>query len=306
MIVVFGSINIDLVARVPSIPRPGETVLSPRYDTLFGGKGANQAVAAARASMPGRVTIVANVGDDEFGRAAKNNLVRNGVMADLVSVGAEPTGCAFITVDHQGENAITVASGANATLTDVSVRTLAVDASTVAVFQMEVPFPPSLNVARQVRAAGGRVVWNFAPAPSEFSAEDLSSLIAATDVFVVNEHEALAAARIFGCGSPDIESAGASLSRRGCICVVTGGARGAFAFLPDGAREAVAATPIRPLDTTGAGDTFVGILASGLDENLDLPTALERACRGASMACLSDGAQAGMPKREQLAGQDCG
>ena len=301
MIVVFGSINIDLVARVPSIPRPGETVLSPRYNTLFGGKGANQAIAAARASMPERVTMAASVGDDEFGRAAKNNLVRNGVVANLVSVGAEPTGCAFITVDQQGENAITVASGANAALTDSSVQTLAFDASTVAVLQMEVPFPPSLNVARQVRAVGGRVVWNFAPAPSEFAAEDLTSLIATTDVFVVNEHEALAAAKILGCGSPDIENAGAFLSRQGCICVITGGARGAFAFQPNGTREAVEATPICPVDTTGAGDTFVGILASGLEENLDLTTALERACRGASLACLSNGAQAGMPMREQLA-----
>jgi ribokinase len=144
-------------------------------------------------------------------------------------------------------------------------------------------------------------VWNFAPAPSEFSAEDLSSLIAATDIFVVNEHEALTAARILGCDSPDIENAGAFLSRQGCICVITSGARGAFAFQPDGTREAVAATPIRPVDTTGAGDTFVGILASGLDENLDFTKALDRACRGASMACLSSGAQAGMPTRERLA-----
>src|SRR4051812_3297073 len=112
MILVFGSINIDLVARVASIPRPGETVLSRRYDTLFGGKGANQAVAAARASLPNRVAIAACVGGDLFGRSACDNLARNGVVTDLVAVSAEPTGCAFITVDELGENAITVASGA--------------------------------------------------------------------------------------------------------------------------------------------------------------------------------------------------
>jgi ribokinase len=302
MIIVFGSINIDLVARVPSIARPGETVLSLRYDTLFGGKGANQAIAAARASLPQRVVIAACVGDDAFGRAARDNLVRNGVVADLVAVSAEPTGCAFITVDEHGENAITVASGANTTLTDAAVRDLVVNASTIVVFQMEVPFVEALRVARRVRASGGRVVWNFAPAPVAFPATDLSHLVDATDVFVVNEHEAVTAAAILGCDTADVEEAGAYLSRiGGCICVVTAGARGAFAFHPDGNREIAAAESIRPVDTTGAGDAFVGILASGLDENLQFKTALARACRGASLACLAHGAQAGIPTREQLA-----
>jgi ribokinase len=161
MILVYGSINIDLVARVASIPRPGETVMSPRYDTLFGGKGANQAVAAARASLPGKVAIIACVGGDVFGQAARDNLSRNGVMADLIAIGAEPTGCAFITVDEHGENAITVASGANSTLTERSAPGLTVDASTVAVFQMEVPFVGALTVARRVRASGGRVLWTY-------------------------------------------------------------------------------------------------------------------------------------------------
>ncbi|WP_445503272.1 ribokinase [Microvirga sp. G4-2] len=300
MILVFGSINIDLVARVASIPRPGETVLSPGYETLFGGKGANQAIAAARASLPHRVAIAACVGDDAFGRSARDNLIRNGVVADLVANSAEPTGCAFITVDERGENAITVASGANATLTEAPIRNYEVDASTVAVFQMEVPFPASLNFARHVRAAGGRVIWNFAPAPPTFPAGDLSDLINETDIFVVNEHEAIAAAALLGCETDDFEAAGAYLSKSGCICVVTAGARGAFAFRPDGYSETVEAKPIQPVDTTGAGDTFVGILASGLDEALPLTTALQRACHGASLACLAHGAQAGMPTREQL------
>jgi len=301
MILVFGSINIDLVARVTSIPRPGETVLSPRYESLFGGKGANQATAAARASLPHRVAIAACIGDDAFGRSARDNLIRNGVVADLIAESAEPTGCAFITVDEGGENAITVASGANASLTEAPVLGFAVDASTVAVFQMEVPFQASLHVAQRVRAAGGRVIWNFAPAPPEYPARELSSLLAETDILVVNEHEAVAAAALLGCETDDFEDAGSYLGRSGCICVVTAGARGAFAFYPDGHSETVEAKPIRPVDTTGAGDTFVGILASGLDEALPLPTALRRACYGASLACLAHGAQSGMPTREQLA-----
>jgi ribokinase len=300
MILVFGSINIDFVARVASIPRPGETVLSSGYETLFGGKGANQTVAAARVSLPHRVTIAACVGDDAFGRSARDNLIRNGVVADLVVTSAEPTGYAFITVDERGENAITVASGANATLTDVTVRSFQVDVSTIAVLQMEIPFPEALNVARYVRMAGGRNIWNFAPAPPAFPATDLSQLLEASDIFIVNEHEAVAAAAILGCDTSDFREAGAYLSRAGCICVVTAGARGAFAFHPGGHHETVEAEPIRPIDTTGAGDTFVGILASSLDEGLPFTMSLERACRGASLACLVPGAQAGMPTRQQL------
>ena len=300
MILVFGSINIDLVARVPAIPRPGETVLSAGYETLFGGKGANQAVAAARVSLSHQVAIAASVGDDAFGRSARDNLACNGVVADFVTKSAEPTGCAFITVDDRGENAITVASGANATLTDASILDFPVNASTIAVLQMEVPFPASFKVARHVRAAGGRVIWNFAPAPPAFPPRDLSDLLNETDIFVVNEHEAITAAGLLGCETGNFEEAGAYLSRSGCLCIVTAGARGAIAFHPDGRREATNVKPIRPVDTTGAGDTFVGILASGLDEALPLTTALQRACQGASVACLARGAQSGMPTREQL------
>ncbi|QRM30385.1 ribokinase [Microvirga sp. VF16] len=300
MIIVFGSINIDLVARVSSIPRPGETVLSPGYETLFGGKGANQAIAAARASLPHRVAMAACVGGDAFGRSARDNLVRNDVVADLVVDSAEPTGCAFITVDERGENAITVASGANASLSEATLRGFEANAATVAVFQMEVPFSASLNVARQVRAAGGRVIWNFAPAPTAFSTRDLSDLVDETDIFVVNEHEAITAAKLLGCETDRFEDAGAYLSGSGCTCVVTAGAQGAFAFHSDGRSEIVEAPPIRPVDTTGAGDTFVGILASGLDEALSFTKALQRACYGASLACLAYGAQTGMPTRAQL------
>jgi ribokinase len=300
MILVFGSINIDLVARVVSIPRPGETVLSRRYETVFGGKGANQAVAAARVSLPHRVAIAACIGDDAFGQSARDNLARNGVVDNLVTSVAEPTGCAFITVDECGENAITVGSGANASITEAAAQRFQVDAATVAVFQMEVPFLASLNVARHVRAGGGRVVWNFAPAPPAFAARDLSDLLGATDVFVVNEHEAIAAATLLGCKTDDFRNAGSHLSGSGCLCVVTAGAEGAFAFHPEGQSERAEAEPIRPVDTTGAGDTFVGVLANGLDEAMPFTSALKRAVRAASLACLAHGAQAGMPTREQL------
>lgn len=301
MIFVFGSINIDLVARVTSIARPGETVLSPRYDTLFGGKGANQAVAAARVSRPGSVVMAGCVGDDAFGRSARSNLDRNGVATDLVVTGREPTGCAFISVDERGENAITVASGANGSLSGSIVPASRLDASTVIVLQMEGPFAASLAVAQRAREAGGRVIWNFAPALPGFSSKDLLELLDSTDILIVNEHEATAAANLLGHAMMDCEAAGAVLSRTGGgICVVTAGARGAFAFFPDGRRVAAKAEPVDPVDTTGAGDTFVGILASRLDEGRTFEFALAQAARGASLACLTHGAQDGMPTRQQL------
>jgi ribokinase len=167
MILVFGSLNIDLVTRVPLIPGPGRTVLAPSYATHFGGKGANQAVAAARIAGAGQVAMAGRVASDAFGEEAIANLAANGVDTSLIVRAGEPTGCAFITVDAGGENAITVANGAN----PVGFRrrcTRKISApETVSVLQMEVPFVQALEVARSRRAAHGRVVWNPAPVPEK-------------------------------------------------------------------------------------------------------------------------------------------
>lgn len=302
MILVFGSINVDLVARVPIIPRPGETVLSPSYETLFGGKGANQAVAAARASQ-GRgveVAIAAQLGNDEFGRAALANLQANGVRTDFVELGEEPTGCAFITVEDSGENAITVASGANAALTAAAV-TYAFDPSDLLVLQMEIPFSEALAVARRARLDGARVVWNFAPAPLGFAATNLRALLATTDIFVVNELEVMASAVILGRTLDDPEAAAAFVAEQGSTLVIlTAGARGAAAFMPDGVRSGARAPTVNVVDTTGAGDTFVGVLAAELVEGRAIAPSLRRACLGGSIACQSTGAQSGMPSRAML------
>jgi ribokinase len=301
MILVFGSVNLDLVTRVSSIPRPGETVLSPSYTTTFGGKGANQAVAAARVSAAGGVCLVARVGTDAFGASARANLHDNGVGIDHLGVGPEPTGCAFITVDERGENAITVASGANLALKGAAVPADLIDGGTVLVLQMEVPFGESLSVAQRVRDAGGRVIWNFAPVPAAFRREDLSDLLAATDFLVVNEHEAVAAAAVLGFEGLAFEHAAERLARAGNLtCVATAGADGATMIDFNGQRARFPASRVVPIDTTGAGDTFVGILATGLAEDGDLATAVSRAVKGASLSCLLVGAQPGMPYRHQL------
>lgn len=300
-VLVFGSVNVDLVARVAAIARPGETVLSPSYATVCGGKGANQAVAAARVLPAGRVAMAGRVGDDGFGRLARENLAAHGVDATLVQVGAEPTGCAFVAVDVAGENAITVASGANGALSPDAIADDMLSGGSVLVLQMEVPFAASLSAARRARAAGGRVLWNFAPAPADFGADQMRALLDASDVFVGNEHETRAAARLLGCTEADAAlCAGRLVAAAQRVVVLTAGARGATAFAPDGERTEAAALPVTPVDTTGAGDTFTGILAARLSGGEAFAPALRAAAVGASLSCLKLGAQAAMPTAAEL------
>jgi ribokinase len=301
MIVVFGSINMDLVAKVRSIARPGETVLSRRADSFFGGKGANQAVAAARAgSVP--VAMVSAIGNDPFGQACLSNLESNGIDIAGVRISDEPTGCAFITVDAAGENAITVASGANMSVRSAYLSDELLAKASVLVLQMEVPLPENLDAAARARKAGVKVVWNFAPVPDGAERETIAELLAVTDVVVVNEHEALSIAATIGETVSDdhLKASHAIAASFETICIITAGARGAYAINPDGTQLHVATRAITPVDTTGAGDTFVGVLAGGLAESLPIEAAMRRACSAASLACLMPGAQAGMPTRSEL------
>lgn len=244
MILVFGSLNIDLVARVPIISGPGRTVLAPSYATHFGGKGANQAVAAARIAGAGQVWMAGRVGQDAFGDGALENLAANAVDTSLIVRADEPTGCAFITVDDGGENAITVASGANSTACAVDVPERLVCADTILMLQMEVPFTESVNVARRVKSANGKVIWNLAPVPDQMTGAMIHDLLDATDYLIVNEHEALDAVAALGASVADFEAASGWLARSGSLtCVVTAGAQGALAVTADGARFRVLLCP---------------------------------------------------------------
>jgi ribokinase len=298
MITVFGSINVDLVTRVRSLPRPGETVLAEDYATLMGGKGANQAVAAARAAeglIP--VRMIGAVGDDGFGALALANFVREGIDDSGVRTVAAPTGCAFIQVDDAGENVITVASGANRLLTAESLK----PSNGVLVLQMETPLAEGLKAAAAARAAGARVIANLAPVPAGLDAAMMTDLMAVTDILVVNEHEAVQAATALGLPAVDPAAAADAIARRsGRTVIATLGAEGAVAALDSGGTLAAAAPAITPVDTTGAGDTFVGVLAAALAEGLALQPAMTRACRAAALACLKLGAQAAMPRRAEI------
>lgn len=301
MIVVFGSINMDLVARVRSIARPGETVLSQRADSFFGGKGANQAVAAARAGSVS-VAMVSAVGNDPFGQACLSNLKSNDIDIAAVWFSDEPTGYAFITVDAAGENAITVASGANMSVRSAYLSDELLAKASALVLQMEVPLPENLDAAARARKAGVKVIWNFAPVPDGVEHEAIAELLAVTDVLVVNEHEAVSIAAIIGEteGDDHLKAGHAIAASSEAICIITAGALGAYAINPDGTQLHVATPAITPVDTTGAGDTFVGVLASGLAENLTIDAAMRRACAAASLACLMPGAQVGMPTSRAL------
>lgn len=294
MIIVFGSLNMDLVLSVPAIPRPGETVLCAEYVTKPGGKGCNQAVAAARAG--GSVAMAGQVGDDAFGRALIDRLASEGVETGRIRRSGRPTGIACINVDVGGENAIAVASGANL---DAKADQLAGDAlgpDTVLVLQMEVPAVENWAAVERVKAAGGRAILNLAPA-----APVPRESLAAIDLLIVNEIEARMIAGEFGLPTGVPEDAARSLAEMADLaCVVTLGGQGALA-VEAGQIWRVDSMAIDPVDTTGAGDAFTGVLAAAFDVRHPLPEALHRANVGAALACMALGAQESLPDAEAIA-----
>ena len=290
MILVFGSLNIDLVVRVKSLPAPGETVLGPSYDVVAGGKGANQALAAARAGAA--VAMVGAVGKDAFGEIALAELAVAGVDLAGVARGGPRTGAAFITVDRKGENEIVVASGANLKARQSRVPDAVLGPETLVVLQMEVPVRENWALARRARARGARVLLNAAPA-QPLPAEALASL----DWLVANEIEIAAIAGAAGHGHEDPRAAGAALAAAtGIAVVVTLGSQGAVAYAGGEAWE-IGALPVTPVDSTAAGDAFVGTLAAALDAGAALPAALRRASVAGALACLVGGAQPSLPSR---------
>ncbi|WP_439572253.1 ribokinase [Phreatobacter sp.] len=289
MIVVFGSLNIDLVARVPALPRPGETVLGPDYVAVAGGKGANQALAARRAGA--EVVMVGAVGRDGFADIALSTLAGAGVDLDRIARADAPTGAGFIAVDAAGRNQIVVASGANAHARAAQLDGLGAGPGDTLMLQWEVPEAEILAAARWGRARGLRVMLNRAPAgpvPAE--------LMAVLDLLVVNEHEVLA----LGAAGEDPDRVADCLSECHRIAVaVTLGAEGGELWA-DGICHEAPAFPVEPVDTTAAGDTFCGALAAALDRRRGYETAVEFACAAGSLACASLGAQPSIPHRAAI------
>ena len=293
MIVVFGSINIDIVIQVDALPRAGETVLSGVYNLYPGGKGANTAVAAARAGAD--TMLFGQVGRDGFAEQSLVMLREAGVGLDGVDISDRPTGCATIWVDSGGENAIVVASGANLDARSAQVPDAAFGPETLVALQMEVPVGENWAIIERAKAAGSRVLLNLAPAGMV-----PETVLRSVDYLVTNEIEAAMLAGELGLDAGQPTRVPRLLAQRyGLTCIVTLGGAGALAFGPQGGFS-IPALPIAPIDTTAAGDAFCGGLAAALDSGYGLYDALCRASAGAGLACRIEGAQSSLPDHQAI------
>lgn len=291
-LVVIGSSNTDLVLSCPRLPKPGETLLGGELSRFGGGKGANQAVAAARAGA--RVSFVGARGDDDFGRQALKNLQAEGIATRCFTVTKKaPSGVAVILLGgRERQNQIVVARSANDEVSAAQVRRAgaALRNAAAVVVQLEIPLPAVLESARQAKRAGALFMLNPAPARPLPPA-----LLKLTDTLVPNEHEAALLT-----GEKDPARAARALLRKGCRrVVVTLGAQGALLADASGVRR-LPAVKVKPVDTVGAGDCFTAWLAVGLAEGLSLDQAARRAMKAAALAVTRPGAQPGMPYRHEI------
>jgi ribokinase len=288
MILVAGSANLDFVVRADHIPEPGETVLGRDFQTFPGGKGANQAVACARAGDVA-TTMLCALGSDDYAKPLAISLRDAGVNLYAMPSSA-PTGVAFICVSQAGENAITVAPGANADLkpahwpADLSISHL--------LMQLETPVETVLAFAKAARAQGAKVVLNAAPAR-----ELPAALLSYVDVLVVNEGELAALAGVQGSMQEQLQH----LAQQYLLptVIVTLGAQGCVA-LHQGQQIAQKAYRIDVVDTTAAGDTFCGVLVAAMSRGGELAACLQEASAASALACTKLGAQSSIPSREEV------
>jgi len=287
MILVAGSANLDFVVRAGHIPAPGETVLGRDFETFPGGKGANQAIASARAGGAATEMLLA-LGNDAFAKPIEDSLSASGVRMHTVRVDDQPTGTAFICVADDAENAITVAPGANGALLPSHLPSL--QGYSHLLLQLETPVETVTAYARAAREQNVKVVLNAAPA-QELTAELLSLI----DVLIVNKGE-LATVSAHRGGHGSVEQC---LERIDVpVVVVTLGANGCCARINHEGEEKFLmqdAFAVMPVDTTAAGDTFCGVLVAALSNNLGLAEAMRRANAAGALACTRPGAQSSIP-----------
>jgi ribokinase len=292
-VVVIGSANTDMVVKAARIPQPGETVLGGEFVMVPGGKGANQALAAAR--LGAEVTLVARLGDDLFGEASLRNFREAGIRTEAVVRDAESaSGVALILVDAGGENAIAVAPGANARLTpaDVDRAEDAIRAADMVVLQLEVPMTTVLHALRLAKRHGRKVILN--PAPAAAVPDEAFGLI---DILTPNETEAEMLLGGGAAGLGGIAATAESLRAKGVdTVIVTLGREGAFVVDPGGSFH-VAGRHVSVVDTTAAGDAFTGALACALAEGQEMNDALAFATAAAALSVTRMGAQSSLPGR---------
>ena len=292
-VVVVGSCNVDLNSYVSRVPEAGETLLGESFETRMGGKGANQAVAAAR--FGSSVAMIGAVGTDSFGDLLVSNFGIEGVNTDHVSRIEGPSGIAAIWVSADGENRIVVISGANASVGAVEVEAAVNEfpAARVVLGQLEISQAATIAAFAQAKARGLITVLN--PAPIANLAPEL---LAATDWLIVNEIE-FAQLHTAGRGPSESGAVGELAEQTGCRIVVTLGAAGVLLLRADGEVEQISAPSVIAVDTVGAGDCFAGTFAHGLAHELREREAIEIAVKAASLSVQRRGAQSSFPSRNE-------
>ncbi|MBN1125846.1 MAG: ribokinase [Sedimentisphaerales bacterium] len=295
-IVVVGSSNTDMIVKVDRIPRTGETVLGGRFVTAPGGKGANQAVAAARAGAD--VTFIGRVGNDMFGQEALAGFIRDGIDTRFVYIDeSEPSGVASIVVDRNGENSIAVAPGANANLStrDIMVAQSVFESADIILVQLEIPLETVYTACNEAKQQGIPVLLN--PAPAHVLNKNLFSCIS---ILTPNEIEASLLSGIEVTDEPTAEAAAKELAGQGIpIVLITMGSRGVFVHSHE-YMGMISSFDVEPVDTTAAGDVFNGALATALAENFSLTEAVRFANAAAAISVTALGAQTSAPTRKVI------
>ncbi|WP_319529816.1 ribokinase [uncultured Cohaesibacter sp.] len=290
MIICFGSLNADMIFQMDVAPKSGQTLLANSFTLSAGGKGANQAVAAAR--LGGEVAMVGAVGSDALAEVALEHLKGSDCDVSRVAVTERPTGCASVIVDASAHNSIAVAMGANELASAASVDEDLLARADVLMMQMESDKGEVEALLKRAKKAGVKSILNLAPA-ARIEIEALKDC----GILVVNEDEAAFVADWLGC-----EASATGISRTLGICVIrTLGSDGAEAAEGDKAFK-VDAIAVDAKDTTSAGDCFVGALATFLDKKLPLKEAMQQASRAAAICCSRHGSQISLPWANELAG----
>ena len=292
-ILVIGSLNADLVLRTPRFPQPGETISGEDLQVIPGGKGANQAVAAAR--LGANVSMLGRVGKDSFGDFLLDNLKTNHVDTTLIQRDDASTGTATIIVDSNGQNSIVLSAGANGKVSSLDVEHASFPTFSLLLLQLEIPIPTVLSAAKLAKQNGVRVILN--PAPAKQLPDEL---IALADFIIPNETEV---SLLTGMEVNDISSAEKAakvlLERGAQNVIVTLGNKGALIVNKD-TNTQVDTYPVNVVDTTAAGDAFIGGLASKLLDSASLLAAARYGCACGALATTKFGAQPSLPTKEEV------